>query len=648
MKTKFLALLGILFPATFVAIIGFGPAVTFSQDETPSFEMPTEPLPAYVEGEVLVTFKTDPSVPDRAEINSLGLNVVNSASRTDLTKAVMEERLQARNRAIEIDPYVLFDTRELRNDRVRARMERLGQVSANSFDDDPSETKMVFAVAKSDDLSTEELIEELQSNPEVADVQPNYIYTISQDGADSENTPNAVDQENAGVLYGIFNNNNGAGVRSDTVWNQGITGKNIIVANIDSGVDVTHEDLRGNIWRNPGETNCTNNVDDDLNGFVDDCVGWDFGDNDNNPINNGFAHGTHTAGTIAARRDASGVVGVAPDAKIMALKVFRANRSATSLAIANAINYAWQNGAQVINMSLGAPATGCPTVEHDVIQKAYAGGVFMIASSGNDGPNSPQSPAICQYVLTVGATDAAKRVTVYSGSYQDMVDGVGPGHKIISTYPNNSYAEQSGTSMAAPHVAGIAALMLEKNPTIKPLEIAETLCDTAEDIPPAGFDERAGCGFFSAQKALAAVQGGVTERDCHLITNDASMPDTDIFGVPYNVNSPQRENLINVRCGVDDVRASIGQSQNKLYIYSRGYAYVNNDWVPVNYTGQKPLGNAWFEDSATTNLTAVSTPGQIGYLLSFLCMTVNGEMRCGCRENGVCAGNVWNLQAYQP
>ncbi len=634
--------------AALLIFVGF--ASTFSQDDLPTSKTDVANVPAYIEGEALVVFKSNPSEPADAEVNSLGLNFANSTDRADVTKAVMEKRLKARDKAFKIEPVILFDTGALRNEHVRERMENLGEASANTLAEGAADHQLVLGVVTSTQQTTTELVTELTKNPEVAYVQPNYLYTADELSADeSSNFPNAVNQENAQTLYGVFDNENHAGVRADTIWSQGITGKNVIVADIDSGVDIYHQDLKDNIWKNSGETNCTNGVDDDLNGYIDDCYGWDFGDNDSDATNNDFAHGTHTAGTIAAKRDNSGVVGVAPDAKIMPLKVFRANRSASSLAIAQAIDYAWQNGAQIINMSLGAPAVGCPQIEHDVIQKAYAAGVFIIASSGNDGPNSPQSPAICQYVMTVGATDTSKKVTSYSGSYQDMVDGVAPGHKIISSYPQNKYAEQSGTSMAAPHVAGIAALMFEKNPTLAPLKVAEIFCSTAEDIAPAGFDERSGCGFISAQKALAAVPAGVTERDCHLITDDETMPDTTIFGVPYNVNSPARENLMSVRCGASSVKATIGGAQQKTYIYSKGYTYVNNDWVQLTLDGPKKVFNdVWREDTATSNLTALSSRGKIGYLLSFICMDVNGEMKCGCREDGVCQGNVWNLQAYQP
>ncbi len=627
----------------FAVIFFAGIQQTRSQADNLPNNIISRDMPLFVEGEAIVVFKTDPSRPDRAEINSLGLNFVNTAGQTDLTQAVMEERIQAREKGISIDPQVVFDTRNLRNTKVRERMERLGTVRAQSFSDSEYSEQFVFGVARSQSSSTEALLAELTDNPEVAYAQPNYLYYQNQAVVE----PFAADRENAENLYGVFNNANNAGVRADVVWNQGYTGKGVIVANIDSGVDIDHPDLKPNIFKNTNE-NCTNNVDDDLNGFIDDCNGWDFRNDDNNPRNNSFPHGTHTSGISVAKKDSSGVVGVAPDATLMPLKVFGSGGSATTLSIVNAIDYAWQNGADVINLSLGSPNISCPTIEHDVIQKAYAAGVFLIASSGNAGPNRPQAPAICQYVLAVGATDANKNVTSYSGSFQDLVDGVAPGHKILSSYPGERYTEQSGTSMSAPHVVGIAALMLEKNPTLSPLQIAETLCDTAEDIGEPGNDTRSGCGFFSAEKAVAAVTAGSADRDCHLINGPADMPDTNDFGVSYDPTSAATENLMKVRCTPNAISATVSGASKKMLVYSKGWVYVNNDWVQVPYSGENLVGDDWYQDEAKLGLSLFATPNQPNYFLSFICLEIDGQYKCGCKKDGTCNNDKWNLQAYQP
>lgn len=633
-----------------LTVIFLGTAVTASQ----AVDLPTIPAfqesPAYVEGEAIVVFRTDPTAPDRAEVNSLGLNFVNATGKTDLTRAVMEERIQARQKKITIEPNIVFDKQSVRNREVNERMARLGQQFATSHAVGEYDEKLVFGVAKSDSLTTDELVKELRENPEVSYAQPNYLYYPTEILAETEEDmayPNATNYENATSLYGIFNNGNTAGVRADSVWAQGFTGRGVIVANIDTGADIGHSDLQENIWKNPGETNCTDGKDNDNNGYIDDCNGWDFANNDNDPRNPEFSHGTHTSGTIAARRDQSGVVGVAPDAKLMVLRVFAANRTASTTNIVKAIDYAWKNGAQVMNMSFGGPGSVCPAVEHNVIQKAYAAGVFMVASSGNCGENCPSTPSVCQYVLTVGATDSSKNVTSYSSSYKDSVDGVAPGHKILSTIPGDEYEEMSGTSMAAPNVSGIAALMISKNPQIPPLEIADTLCKTAEDIPPAGNDVRSGCGFFSAEKAVAGVSVGIGKgTDCHLITDATKMPAVDNYGVPYNLFSPQKELLMKVSCRANSTEASFGNDSSSVYIYSKGYSYENGKWKESLLSGPKMVSTAWYEGSASAVLTEGATPGATNYLVSFLCTYVNNMWKCGCRDEA-CTTPHWNLQSYQ-
>ena len=252
------------------------------------------------------------------------------------------------------------------------------------------------------------------------------------------------------------------------------TGKpEIVVAVIDDGVDLSHPELAGRAWTNPGEAGAlsTNGVDDDGNGYIDDVNGWDFcHDDDTLHDPNKDGHGTHVAGTIAASLDGSGVVGVAPGIKIMALKFLEDGNEdcGTDAQAVDAIDYAASFGVPIINASWGG------TGQNDVLDAAIRdSGALFVAASGNagrdlDAPNVDFYPAesSAANILTVGAIDQNGDLAEFSNYGATAVDLVAPGTNILSSYPAVSgcsapcYAWMAGTSMAAPHVAGTAALVL--------------------------------------------------------------------------------------------------------------------------------------------------------------------------------------------
>ncbi|MCY6493876.1 S8 family peptidase [Leptolyngbya sp. GGD] len=272
-------------------------------------------------------------------------------------------------------------------------------------------------------------------------------------------------------------------VSAPEVWQVGYTGKDVVVAVIDSGVDFTHDDLDDNIWVNTKEV-FGNGIDDDRNGYVDDVIGWDFVSYDNNPMDM-EGHGTHVAGTIAAERNGSGVIGVAFDAKIMPIRVLGKD-GGTDASIAEGIYYAANNGADVINLSLGKNSPA-PELAR-AIQYATERGSIVVMSAGNDGLSQPGYPA--QYArdwgIAVGAIDEygymAKTSTWasnFAGSDPTMRYVVAPGLDVYSTVPGNDYKTYGGTSMAAPHVAGVVALMLNANPNLTPAQVRQIITQTA-------------------------------------------------------------------------------------------------------------------------------------------------------------------------
>lgn len=268
-------------------------------------------------------------------------------------------------------------------------------------------------------------------------------------------------------------------IQAPEVWARGYTGKDVVVAVIDTGVDFTHADLDKNIWVNRGEV-FGNGIDDDCNGYVDDVIGWNFVDNNNNPMDYD-GHGTHVAGIIAAENNSFGTIGVAFDSKIMPIRVLGDN-GGTSRNVAKGIIYAADNGADVINLSLGAKGYSSEIAE--AVRYATEQGSIVVMAAGNDGAPEPYYPAhlATHWGIAVGAIDYTGYVADFSnqaGSDPKLRYVVAPGVDIYSTFPNNDYEFMSGTSMAAPFVSGIAALMLSANPYLSPEQTRQILAGTA-------------------------------------------------------------------------------------------------------------------------------------------------------------------------
>ena len=278
-------------------------------------------------------------------------------------------------------------------------------------------------------------------------------------------------------------------VNAPEAWAHGYTGQGVVVAVIDSGVDITHEDLVNNIWTNSGEI-AGNNIDDDGNGYIDDIHGWNFGvgQNNNNVMpgttTSGQGHGTHVAGTIAAMNNGIGATGVAYNAEIMAIRMGDVSDDGyftNGGSLGDAIRYAVNNGANVINMSLGWSDS---TDLGNALAYAASHNVVVVSAAGNSGLSSPGVPAsyATQHGIAVGAVDSTKTMAYFSnraGSDSNMQYVVAPGVSVYSTLPGNTYASWDGTSMASPHVAGVAALILSANPNLTAAQVEHIITETA-------------------------------------------------------------------------------------------------------------------------------------------------------------------------
>ena len=272
-------------------------------------------------------------------------------------------------------------------------------------------------------------------------------------------------------------------VNAPEAWASGYTGQGIVVAVLDTGVDRNHADLAGNIWTNAGEI-ANDGLDNDGNGYVDDVYGWNFANGNNNTLD-GNRHGTHVAGTIAAANNGFGATGVAYNSRIMPVKVLSDSGSGSYSGVAQGIRYAVDNGADVINMSLGGGSTD--SAVQSALQYASSRGVIVVMAAGNAGAAQPGYPAsnATSWGLAVGAVNSSNQMASFSnraGSNSSMRYVTAPGVQVYSTLPNGGYGFLSGTSMAAPHVAGVVALMLSANPNLTDAQVRQIITDTAGNV----------------------------------------------------------------------------------------------------------------------------------------------------------------------
>jgi subtilisin family serine protease len=243
-------------------------------------------------------------------------------------------------------------------------------------------------------------------------------------------------------------------------------GDGVPVAVLDSGIDLSNPDLAGNVWTNPGEVP-GNGVDDDGNGFIDDVHGADTVGWDGDPTD-GLGHGTAVASVIAARGDNGfGLSGMAWDAQVMPVKVLHDGGWGTTATMVAGLDYALDEGARIVNMSLNGSARSQALDE--AIQRAEARGVLVVTSAGNDGRNRDRVPSYpaserSPSVITVASADRAGALAPGSAFGRSTVDIAAPGDQILTSDLGGRFTRRSGTSFAAAYVTGAAALLAAAHP----------------------------------------------------------------------------------------------------------------------------------------------------------------------------------------
>ena len=350
-------------------------------------------------------------------------------------------------------------------------------------------------------LPPAEAMAALRTQPDVESVEPDCIVKLDQ----APNDP-GFGQQWALANTGQTGGSAGADIDALGAWSVRADASGVTVGIIDTGMQLNHPDLSANVWTNTDEV-AGNGLDDDSNGYVDDVHGWDFVNNDALPADDN-GHGTHVAGTIGARgNNGIGVTGVAWTVRLMPLKAFDANGSGSISAIIAALGYAVENGARVSNHSYGSG--DFVRAEYDAFVAATAAGHIAFAAAGNDGVNSdeaPHYPAAFRIanVVSVAATTDTDEIAGFSNFGIRTVQVAAPGTSILSTLPGSGYGYLDGTSMATPHVTGVAALVAARNPTWTGSQIRDRILGTTRSV--AGLDGKAWTGgVVDAGAALSNV-----------------------------------------------------------------------------------------------------------------------------------------------
>jgi len=377
-----------------------------------------------------------------------------------------------------------------------------------------------------DNICLTDAINIYSQSSQVLYAEPNNIYQISL----MPNDPGFNNQwglYNTGqIVYGLWGTA-GADINAINAWDVSTGSSNVVIAVLDTGIDLNHADLRGNLWINRGEIP-NDGIDNDGNGYIDDYYGWDFYNNDNDPSDDN-GHGTGVAGIIAAfGNNSRGITGVMWNAQIMALKFLDKNGYGTDEDALKAILYANKMGAHIINNSWNGGNYSRALKDAMTISNA-----LIVCAAGNNSMDNdifPDYPAsyTSSNIISVAATDMDDYITYFSNYGISSVDVAAPGINIYTTRPGNKYGFFTGTSMSAAFVSGLAGLIKSFRPDLTNIQIKNTIMNNV-DVKPSLIGKILTGGRINAYKSLINVI--TILKHPRILSTDL---EKDRVGVPLN------------------------------------------------------------------------------------------------------------------
>src|SRR5688572_9312262 len=450
-------------------------------------------------------------------------------------------------------------------------------------------------------VSVEEAIKLYQQDPNVSYAEPNYILR-------TQLTPNDP-RFTSGEMWGLNNTGQSGGTADADIdaveaWNQTTGNSNIIVAIIDSGVDYNHPDLAANMFRNEADCN-SNGIDDDGNGYIDDCYGIDAHNNDSNPMDDNN-HGTHVAGTIGAKgNNGAGVVGINWNIKMMACKFVNASGSGTTESAIDCLEYVKtmkDRGFNIVATSNSWGGGDFSQALFDAIDLQRQRGILFITAAGNgdffgfpiDNDQSGFYP--CTYylpnIICVAATTRTDARSSFSNYGRRTVHIGAPGTDILSTTRNGNYGFSSGTSMATPHVSGVAALLKAQD--------ANRDWRAIKNLILAGADNVSSMSNTITQKRLNAIGAMICDNSA-VLSRVLPIADTligAVVGEPVNLGAlhincanPNGDVIVTVNPGGESVTL---KDDGLLSDTSAGDGIYSGQWTPSvegNFTLSFPNGD---------------------------------------------------------
>jgi len=461
----------------------------------------------YVPNEMIIKFKNEKVIGEVFKdlwVNKQPFNSIDADSKMDQLAEkygikTIQRLFNRSSREIHKGHLTLEQSKQLHKVASENTIKRVEKLILNKISSKGSESQSIAALKKLDfvykvelesAVNIQKICDDFSQDDAVEYAQPNYLFKVAVIPNDPFYSSSGSWGQGYDDLWGLKS------MQMEGAWNIS-EGQGVVVAVIDTGVDYNHPDILSNIWENTAEI-ADNGLDDDGNGFIDDVRGWDFAYDDNDPMDR-HGHGTHVSGTIAATGNNNiGIIGVAPQSKIMSLKGLSDSGSGDTNNLAGAIMYAAENGAQVMNNSWGNDAESNPMIE-SAVRYAHALGTVVVFAAGNSERDVRKiSPMNMYETITVSATEQDDGRTFFT-NYGFACDVAAPGGGKIAGPPSdrpyynilslksevsiwpealtvgNNYVRLAGTSMAAPHVAGLAALIRSVHPDFSTDDVRNTL-----------------------------------------------------------------------------------------------------------------------------------------------------------------------------